>query len=249
MTPAVRRFSLGCSISTHRDRSCSSGHIVTVGQLCCYLCVIALVTSMSQSALADDLADCADDRNVIAQPTPIYPSKDEASKYFGNSTRYLHTFVEGTVIVSIIVSASGDVEEIRVIDSMYHLVGPDRDKYDDCYFEDFHPANVIRTVKRWRFAPDYSVPTTPRWPAVWDSWGYCGTRRVTTRRRPHWWAVRSRSTAARSGRSIRRSPTSSTISGPSWRGPVTGPGRGRPWPARCDATRHRAGTGSGRRGP
>ena len=139
---------------TAQLRSYDSGHIVTVGQLCGHLCVIALVTAVSQSLLADDLMACPDDRVVIAQPTPMYPSPDEASTYFDGLTRYLHVFVEGTVTASIVVSVSGVVEEVRVIDSTYRLVGPDQYKYDDGYFDDFHPTNVIRTVERWRFAPD-----------------------------------------------------------------------------------------------
>lgn len=122
---------------------------------------IILLTVASQTALADDLLPCPDDRIALADPFPKYPSPDEASAYFGHTTAYAHVFVEGTVTVRFTVSSSGNVETIEVVDSTYSLVGPARHSYGDAYFKDFHPANVVRSVKRWIFAPvDYACQMT-----------------------------------------------------------------------------------------
>ncbi len=110
---------------------------------------------------AGQLATCPEDLDAIFQPSPEYPSAEEATDYFGRSTRYLHVFVEGSVVVRLTVSASGNVDEVKVIDSTYRLVGRDRDAYEDGYFDEFHPTNVMRAVKRWKFAPvDYSCQMT-----------------------------------------------------------------------------------------
>jgi len=125
------------------------------------LCAIILLAVLSPTVSADELMTCPDDRIAIANPFPKYPSPDEASAYFGHSTAYVHVFVGGTVTVSFTVSSSGKVETIKVADSTYNLAGRDRNSYEDGYFDDFHPANVVRTVKRWKFSPvDYSCQMT-----------------------------------------------------------------------------------------
>ncbi len=115
--------------------------------------VILLLAALPQAGSSDELVTCKGDREAIAQSWPKYPSPDEAADYFGNSTTYLHVLVEGTVIVSFTVLPSGDVESVKVIDSTYSLVGRDRENYEDGYFDNFHPSNVTRTVKLWKFEP------------------------------------------------------------------------------------------------
>ena len=115
--------------------------------------LIAFVAALQQTVTADELVSCPGDQYAIEQSWPNYPSPDEAVDYFGHSTRYLHVFVEGTVIVSFTVLASGNVESVKVVDSSYSLIGRDRGAYEDGYFDDFHPSNVVRTVKLWKFAP------------------------------------------------------------------------------------------------
>ena len=115
--------------------------------------VIALLAALLQAASADELLNCPDDRDAIDQTFPQYPSPDEAVDYFGLTTKYLHVFVEGTVVVSFTVLASGNVESVKVVESSYSLVGPNRLTYEDGYFDEFHPSNVKKKVKLWKFAP------------------------------------------------------------------------------------------------
>lgn len=126
-----------------------------------FFCVVSLLSVVLSAVSADELKTCPNDRVAIANPPPNYPSPKEALAYFGHSTSYMHVFVEGSVVVSFIVSASGNVGAITVLESTYSLVGPHRDQYEDGYFDKFHPTNVMRAVRSWKFSPmDYSCQIT-----------------------------------------------------------------------------------------
>ena len=81
----------------------------------------------------------------------------EASKegYFNSpgTTSYMHVSVAGVVNLEYELSESGSVENIKVLDADYYLIGPDKNSYPQGHFDGYLEKSVVGSIKKWKYKP------------------------------------------------------------------------------------------------
>jgi len=113
---------------------------------------VALLAAAPLCSSAAEPSECASTIYPLHTPRPSYPSPKDAIAYL-DGTRYLDTFVEGSVRVRFLILESGEVTDVVVVEEKTRPIGRDANRYPSDYFIGFLAMYAADTVLMWRYQP------------------------------------------------------------------------------------------------